>query len=657
MTKLARQKHQQKPVHSSFINGNFNHTEKSMFETLLSPAGIALVTSLAAPIGTWVVQSSLTLAQSYAETETNSFIKKFFRRRITEKQLQDTFSRSVQATLDDTQLSLTPEMRAELVGTQGQFRKFSKFVDHYHQLADLSHQERRKKAQQILRDYIHRYAPSVSDEVLNTIETHFSEAAFEIIRDSIKTSPEVFCHEALASLQRIEAELQRTATEIDAITKNQEILRASTEYYQTFAPDREEFQTRLEQIATTLGEIRGSQEDLARGLERVQDGIDDLQRSVQATLGKSRDYAVLTGELAELEEFFSAIPEANTSTREKIRTKIKEKKAEIEVFTQDVLRLAETLRNRPIDSERLREAQVYFEAGDFEKTRAVLDGAKLKADQDHLLSRKEESERELAALDASLRHNAMEFLVKAQATVLDLANPNRLSEAEEYFRDSIISMPMFSNLFDYAHFLQSRLRFDDAVAVYTRILDELREDLHPSNRADTLNNLANLHKNRNEYDAAEQEYTEALGIRRELAAADPAVYRPDVAMTLNNLAVLHAGRNQFDAAEEEYTEALGIRRELAAADPAAYRPYVAMTLYNLAILYATRNQFDAAEEEFTKALALYRELAAVNPMIYLSDVADTLDGLALIHDELHQHDRADEERAEATTIRQTLLPS
>jgi hypothetical protein len=60
-----------------------------------------------------------------------------------------------------------------------------------------------------------------------------------------------------------------------------------------------------------------------------------------------------------------------------------------------------------------------------------------------------------------------------------------------------------------------------------------------SKRAMTLNNLANLHRAKNELAKAEAEYVEALEIYRELAAVNPAAYLPDVAMTLINVAIYH----------------------------------------------------------------------------------------------------------------------
>ena len=106
-----------------------------------------------------------------------------------------------------------------------------------------------------------------------------------------------------------------------------------------------------------------------------------------------------------------------------------------------------------------------------------------------------------------------------------------------------------------------------------------------SHVAITLNNLAILHRNKNEMAIAEQEYQEALQIYQELAVENPRSFLPDVAMTLNNLAILHQRKNERLIAEQEYQEALQIRRELAVENPRSFLPDVAVTLFNLSIFY------------------------------------------------------------------------
>ena len=58
-----------------------------------------------------------------------------------------------------------------------------------------------------------------------------------------------------------------------------------------------------------------------------------------------------------------------------------------------------------------------------------------------------------------------------------------------------------------------------------------------------------------------------------------------MAMTLNNLAKLHEDNNEFAVAEEEYNEALKISRDLAIKNPKTYLPFLAKTAINLSSFY------------------------------------------------------------------------
>ena len=60
----------------------------------------------------------------------------------------------------------------------------------------------------------------------------------------------------------------------------------------------------------------------------------------------------------------------------------------------------------------------------------------------------------------------------------------------------------------------------------------------------TLNNLAVLHSDKDEFPQALDKYNEALKIRRKLDKENPKTYLRDVAMTLNNLANLHSAKNR-----------------------------------------------------------------------------------------------------------------
>ena len=195
--------------------------------------------------------------------------------------------------------------------------------------------------------------------------------------------------------------------------------------------------------------------------------------------------------------------------------------------------------------------------------------------------------------------------------------------------------------------------YQEALIIY-RDLAAKSPDAYQPYLASTLNNLALLHANTNQLEPAEEEYQEALKIRRDLAAENPVAYLPDVAVTLNNLAILHADTNQLEPAEEEHQEALKIRRELAVKNPDAYLPDLAMSLNNLANLLSYTNQLELAEQEYQEALKIYLDLAAKNPDGYLPGVADTLNNLANLHKNINQMELAEEEYQEALKIYRNL---
>ena len=75
-----------------------------------------------------------------------------------------------------------------------------------------------------------------------------------------------------------------------------------------------------------------------------------------------------------------------------------------------------------------------------------------------------------------------------------------------------------------------------------------------------------------------------------------------------------------DDAEKAYSEALAIYRDLAARDPAAYRPNVAITLHNLGLLCIEMQRQADARGLPGEALNIYRDLASSNPAVYASKI-------------------------------------
>ena len=134
------------------------------------------------------------------------------------------------------------------------------------------------------------------------------------------------------------------------------------------------------------------------------------------------------------------------------------------------------------------------------------------------------------------------------------------------------------------------------------------------------------------YAEAERGWIAALQLSRDLAAQNPAAYRPNVATTLNNLGILYSVTGRLAEADKAYSEALTIRRDLATQNPAAYRPNVANTLNNLGILYRDTGRLAEADKAYSEALTIYRDLEASNPT-YASRITSLTRALAEIRRE------------------------
>jgi hypothetical protein len=118
--------------------------------------------------------------------------------------------------------------------------------------------------------------------------------------------------------------------------------------------------------------------------------------------------------------------------------------------------------------------------------------------------------------------------------------------------------------------------------------------------ATQLNNLAQLLRDKGDYDAAEKMQREALAIDKKLHGHE----HPDVATDLNNLALLLQAKGDYDGAEPLHREALDIRQKTLDRD----HPDVAQSLNSLAQLWSAKGDNKAAEPFLREALAIDKKV-------------------------------------------------
>src|ERR1019366_4782421 len=107
---------------------------------------------------------------------------------------------------------------------------------------------------------------------------------------------------------------------------------------------------------------------------------------------------------------------------------------------------------------------------------------------------------------------------------------------------------------------------------------------------------------------------DAVTAYRELTAAQPVAFRPDLAATLANQCVQLAGLGRWEEALTAIEEAVAIRRELTAARPDAFRPGLAMSLNTQSNCLADLGRQEEALAAIEEAVTAHRELVAAGRM-------------------------------------------
>ena len=187
-----------------------------------------------------------------------------------------------------------------------------------------------------------------------------------------------------------------------------------------------------------------------------------------------------------------------------------------------------------------------------------------------------------------------------------------------------------------------------------RELAAARPDAFTPDLAGSLNNLSNRLADLGRREDALAAIEEATGLRRELAAARPDAFTPDLAMSLNNLSVRLADLGRREDALAAIEEATGLRRELAAARPDAFGPNLATSLNNLSLRLADLGRREDALAAIEEATGLRRELAAARPDALTPDLAGSLNNLSVRLADLGRREDALAAIEEATGLRREL---
>jgi tetratricopeptide (TPR) repeat protein len=379
---------------------------------------------------------------------------------------------------------------------------------------------------------------------------------------------------------------------------------------------------------------------------------------------KYEDYQTMVGELKEYEEMLADIPETKAEKRAQYTQKIELQKQQIEQYKQEVLRLANMFDKIDLNSERLKQAKSYFEAGKLREADAILKTEDLQQDQQSLLDARKRNEEERKNIVEQLHHNALEFVLKARlrATQFD---EKRMSETISFFEQALASDRSLDNLCEYAEFLYHHNQFLPAQTLYEEILSLVKDNEKEQPTLYTvLNDLGSIYLQQGQTERANNSFDEAIEVIRNLSKQQPdflpylvmaltnkstklistwhlkeaqilleegyqicnnfqkqEAILPHKALLMNNLGEVARYNEQVDEAQKYYAESLDIYQKLMVQNPDTYQEYVGHILFNIASL-----QHDALL--YQQSLDIFRALAQKKPEKHLHDVGLVLNNYA-----------------------------
>ncbi len=194
---------------------------------------------------------------------------------------------------------------------------------------------------------------------------------------------------------------------------------------------------------------------------------------------------------------------------------------------------------------------------------------------------------------------------------------------------------------------------NDAVTTY-RELAAARPDAFLPDLAASLSNQSNRLAGLGRREEALTAINDAVTTYRELAAARPDAFLPNLAASLNNQSLRLAGLGRREEALTAINDAVTIRRELAAAQPDAFLPNLATSLSNQSNRLAGLGRREEALTAINDAVTTYRELAAAQPDAFLPNLATSLNNQSNRLTDLGRREEALTAINDAVTIRREL---
>ena len=302
-------------------------------------------------------------------------------------------------------------------------------------------------------------------------------------------------------------------------------------------------------------------------------------------------------------------------------------------------------------TERQRKAYELMEQGDAEGANNILDLREILDDVAHAEALAQQA-------DKKLEQHVQEMLQKIEILKTQVQKTSRFEEIQEIFEEAVgieeRNHLTRNALREYVSYLHDQKDYSHAIPLAKQYLNYVEQHGDESDIADATNTLGVLYSDTNRLELAEQEYLRAKKIWEQLAAENPAIYLPDLAMICNNLGELYCQSNHVNKAEQEHLRAKKIYEQLSEKNLSAYLPELAGSYNNLGNLYCQTGRIELGEPELCYAKEIYEQLAAEHPEVYLLYLAMSCNNLGNLYRNAKRTDLAKKVYQQAKEIYEQL---
>ena len=264
---------------------------------------------------------------------------------------------------------------------------------------------------------------------------------------------------------------------------------------------------------------------------------------------------------------------------------------------------------------RAKKAIEYFNQGDYERCKSILDDEERRKEWERDDEREEEFNNDIRERREGRLNEIRIKIDTIKAQGITTQTEGEILELYEEATEKIFKHGLEIELaVDYVDFLWVQKHFSKGIKIGEYVYERLKRDMDTESYLyrGVLGLLGLLYSKTGRYEEAEAMYRKALEILEELSEENRSTYIGRVAGSCNNLGLLYDKTGRYEEAESLLREALEIYRELITENRSAYLRNIAIICYDLRKLYEKMGNYEEAEAMLKEGLNAYEILSSQN---------------------------------------------